>query len=284
MRGPSTNRRCEKPGRRGAASRVLRQMGHSDEPVDGKHRLDTRALCLRSNNGLLISKRAGSGVFGPLGRLRDNARRPGLPVHIRDSECRPVGDPDPGGDLRDVTRLIRGARQGIMFLIEGPRVAKNVMAEILQLLSDRDLFIEGISWSRGNGNKAPIRCEYRVNDQVSIVGEPSSGPPFDGMTVLIDPFGPHPTILTGSHDLSAETSASNQSDLLIIENAPGLAAEYAVHLARLLASYRWRSTMAAARKPTLLSLPANRQMAAAFFQGTRRSEFNFLFGSLSPGL
>jgi hypothetical protein len=248
----------------------------------------TRALCLRSNNGLLIEQAALVRAYLDLwDELRDNAKRPGLPVHIRDSEMSITlwATPTPGGgDLRDVTRLIRGARQGIMFLIEGPRIAKNVMAEILQLLSDRDLFIEGVSWSRGNGNKAPVRCEYRVNDQVSIVGEPSSGPPFDGMTVLIDPFGPHPTILTGSHDLRAETSASNQSDLLIIENAPGLAAEYAVHLARLLASYRWRSTMAAARKPTLLSLQQTDKWQQHFFQGTRRSEFNFLFGSLSPGL
>jgi hypothetical protein len=42
--------------------------------------------------------------------------------------------------------------------------------------------------------------------------------------------------------------------------------------------------MAAARKPTLLSLQQTDKWQQHFFQGTRRSEFNFLFGSLSPGL
>lgn len=68
------------------------------------------------------------------------------------------------------------------------------------------------------------------------------------------------------------------------ENAPGLAAKYVAHLARLLSSYRWRSTMAAARRPTLFSLQQTDKWQQHFFQGTRRSEFNFLFGSLSPGL
>ena len=248
----------------------------------------TGALCLRSNSGLVIESAALVRAYKDLwDELRDDAKRPGLPVHIRERDMSITlwATPTPGrGDLRDVTRLIRGARQGIMFLIHGPRGADSVMGEILRLLSDRDLFIEGISWSRPHGNKGLVRCEYRVNDQVRSAGEPSSGPPFDGATVLIDPFGPHPTIVTGSHDLSAETSARNRSDLLIIENAAGLAAEYAVHVARLLDSYRFRSVMAAARKPTLISLRQTDDWQQHFFEGSRRSEFNFLFGSLSPGL
>lgn len=247
----------------------------------------TRALCLRSNSGILIESAALVRAYLDLwDELRGNAKRPGLPVLIRESEVSMTlwATPTPsGGDLRDVTRLIRGARQGIMFLINKTRAADDVMEEILRLVKDQDLFIEGISWSRG-GNKGLGRCEYRVNDEVRVVGEPSSGPPFDGTIVLIDPFGPHPTVMTGSHDLSAETSARNQSDLLIIENAAGLAAEYAVHVARLLANYRWRSTMARVRNPTAMSLQPTDEWQRRFFDGTRQSEFNFLFGSLSPGL
>ena len=251
----------------------------------------TRALCVRSNSGILIESPALVRAYLDLwDALRDNAKRPGLPVHIRTSGVSMTlwATPTPGGgDLRDVTRLIRGARQGVMFLINKRRAADNVMAEILQLVTDRDLFIEGVSWSR-HGNKDSGRFEYRLNDGVRVVDEPSSGRPFDETIVLIDPFGPHPTIMTGSHDLSAETSARNQSDLLIIENAAALAAEYAVHLARLLANYRFRSAVADMRKltatATSISLQQTDEWQRRFFEGTRRSEFNFLFGSLSPGL
>lgn len=250
----------------------------------------SRALFLRSNSALVVDSPVLARAYLDLwDELHDNASRPRLPFHLRESGMSITvwATPTPGhGDLRDVIRLIRGARQGIMFLFDEQQAAAKVKMEILRLRSDRDLFIEGISWSRHNGNKGLVSCEYRVNDEAPVVGEPSSGPFFDGMIVLIDPFGPHPAIVTGSHDLSKATSIRNQSDLLIIENAPALAAEYAVHMSHQMLGFKWRRYVAAVKKGK--SPPAQLQQTdkwqQPFFEGTRRSEFNFLFGALSPRL
>jgi len=48
--------------------------------------------------------------------------------------------------------------------------------------------------------------------------------------VVVDPFGPHPVVITGSHNLGPKASAENDDNLVIVENAPGLAAEYAVNV------------------------------------------------------
>src|SRR5262249_28277309 len=41
--------------------------------------------------------------------------------------------------------------------------------------------------------------------------------------VLIDPFGAHPILVTGSHNLGPKASGTNDENLLIIRDAPGLA-------------------------------------------------------------
>src|SRR6185369_7564887 len=41
--------------------------------------------------------------------------------------------------------------------------------------------------------------------------------------VLIDPFSDNPVLLTGSHNLGPKASSTNDENLLIIRDAPGLA-------------------------------------------------------------
>ena len=58
--------------------------------------------------------------------------------------------------------------------------------------------------------------------------------------VLIDPFGEHPVLLTGSHNLGPKASGTNDENLLIIRDAPGLAAAYATNIMAVYNQYRWR--------------------------------------------
>ena len=58
--------------------------------------------------------------------------------------------------------------------------------------------------------------------------------------VLVDPFGEHPVLLTGSHNLGPKASGTNDENLLIIEDAPGLAAAYATNIMAIYNQYRWR--------------------------------------------
>jgi phosphatidylserine/phosphatidylglycerophosphate/cardiolipin synthase-like enzyme len=57
--------------------------------------------------------------------------------------------------------------------------------------------------------------------------------------VLIDPFGQNPVLMTGSHNMGPKASQDNDDNLVIIENAPGLAAEYAVNIMGVYGHYKW---------------------------------------------
>jgi len=57
--------------------------------------------------------------------------------------------------------------------------------------------------------------------------------------VVVDPFGPKPVVITGSHNLGPKASAENDDNMVIIENAPGLAAEYAVNIMNVYGHYKW---------------------------------------------
>jgi hypothetical protein len=185
-------------------------------------------------------------------------------------------------DLRDASRLIRGARQGVLFLVNGRRFAASLMADILRLGEDNNLFIEGLSWSP---ERRATKLVHHHGEARNVISTPSFGAEIDSTIVLVDPFGPHPVIMTGSHDLGAETSARDYSDLLIIENVAAVAAEYAVHLIGLFDHYRMRYVLAAlARKPAWIGLQPTDNWQDRYFSGEKRREFNFLFGSLSPGL
>ena len=57
--------------------------------------------------------------------------------------------------------------------------------------------------------------------------------------IVIDPFGKSPVVMTGSHNLGPKASSSNDDNLVIIEGASGLAAEYAVYIMNVYGHYKW---------------------------------------------
>ena len=57
--------------------------------------------------------------------------------------------------------------------------------------------------------------------------------------VLIDPFGDHPVLMTGSHNMGPKASQENDDNMVIVEHAPGLAAEYAVNILGVYGHYKW---------------------------------------------
>jgi Domain of unknown function (DUF4062) len=257
-----------------------------------------RALCLRPNNGILAESvplaRAYLDRWEYLlatrnGKAPRSDRGRSALAHVREHAASTTvwNSPVSGeADLRDASRLIRGARQGVLFLVNGRRFADTLMTDLLRLAGDKDLFIEGLSWSTGRG-RGSVQYVHHLGETRHDLSLSSADPPIDSTIVLVDPFGPHPVVMTGSHDLSTETSARDHSDLLIVENVAGLAAEYAVHLLGLFDHYRMRYALAAlAGKGALqrLHLQTSDEWQDRYFTGAKRREFNFLFGSLSPGL
>jgi phosphatidylserine/phosphatidylglycerophosphate/cardiolipin synthase-like enzyme len=58
--------------------------------------------------------------------------------------------------------------------------------------------------------------------------------------IVIDPFGEHPIVITGSHNLGPKASAVNDDNMVIIANDPVTAQEYAVNIEQVYDQYRWR--------------------------------------------
>jgi phosphatidylserine/phosphatidylglycerophosphate/cardiolipin synthase-like enzyme len=58
--------------------------------------------------------------------------------------------------------------------------------------------------------------------------------------ILLDPFGPNPVVITGSHNLGPRASSKNDDNLNLISGAPGLAAAYATHIHAVYDNFRWR--------------------------------------------
>jgi phosphatidylserine/phosphatidylglycerophosphate/cardiolipin synthase-like enzyme len=59
--------------------------------------------------------------------------------------------------------------------------------------------------------------------------------------VVLDPFGEHPVLMTGSHNLGVKASSENDDNLVILEGAAAapLAIAYAVNILAIFQEYRW---------------------------------------------
>jgi phosphatidylserine/phosphatidylglycerophosphate/cardiolipin synthase-like enzyme len=59
--------------------------------------------------------------------------------------------------------------------------------------------------------------------------------------VVLDPFGEHPVVMTGSHNLGVKASSKNDDNLVILEGAAAapLAIAYAVNIVAIFQEYRW---------------------------------------------
>jgi len=58
--------------------------------------------------------------------------------------------------------------------------------------------------------------------------------------VIADPFGDHPVVMTGSHNLGMKASKENDDNLIIIEGNNALAQAYALNIIAIFQEYRWR--------------------------------------------
>jgi phosphatidylserine/phosphatidylglycerophosphate/cardiolipin synthase-like enzyme len=57
--------------------------------------------------------------------------------------------------------------------------------------------------------------------------------------IVLDPFGEHPVVVTGSHNLGFKAWSKNDDNLIIIEGNGALAAAYAINIVAIFQTYRW---------------------------------------------
>ena len=162
-------------------------------------------------------------------------------------------------DLVFAKKLIRDAEQGVLYLTFNPGKDNTLLNEITALDPEK-LYIHGVANQEPAPGTKPVLRLVRHGKELPPVALYDVLPkplqdiksawflpePFyaavmiHSKVVVIDPFGRRPVVMTGSHNLGPKASGQNDDNLLVIENAPGLAGEYAIHIAFLFAHYQWR--------------------------------------------
>ncbi|HWI96929.1 MAG TPA: hypothetical protein VNS60_12760 [Solirubrobacterales bacterium] len=170
-------------------------------------------------------------------------------------------------DLAEARGLIAAAERGILFEFFNPGRKGTLFNAIMDRVGDDEadggdsLYVHGILNQdpeagaddpalvglihRGQLDEAdpdivlPSKVDSRFGawekeiDRLSLVMIHSK-------VVVLDPFGPKPVVMTGSHNLGPRASKSNDDNLNLIVGVPQLAAAYATHIISVYNAYRWR--------------------------------------------
>ncbi len=167
-------------------------------------------------------------------------------------------------DLVEARKLIAGAKQAILFLMFNPGPRETLLNQIIASAragshGDR-LYIRGAINQDPGTTKNPVELfdqRNREKADFSVVLPaaidtitaywtkelkklPGTFAMVHSKVVLLDPFGAHPVLITGSHNLGPKASGKNDENLLIIRDAPNLAAAYAANIMAIYNQYRWR--------------------------------------------
>jgi phosphatidylserine/phosphatidylglycerophosphate/cardiolipin synthase-like enzyme len=111
-----------------------------------------------------------------------------------------------------------------------------------------------------------------------------SGVHVHSKVVVIDPFGEHPVVMTGSHNLGFKASHANDDNLMIVEGNGPLAAAYAINIIAIYQSYRWNSNVERHRQdPTFFhGLEDDDKWQNGHLSGDHLSEYEFWLGAPGP--
>lgn len=233
-------------------------------------------LCTQANNSVLIDDFNLASEYRKQWDLLKDAGDE-TPADLKDSNTDPR-DPAVGQtpvrlwftptvgqvDLKEARKVITGAKQAILFLMFNPGPKDTLLNEIIDTAragsAGKRLYIHGAINQDPSTTANPVELFQSDNSQkadfevVLPAGIDAATKWFrremkklagtfamvHSKVVLIDPFGAHPVLLTGSHNLGPKASGTNDENLLIIRDAPGLAAAYATNIMAIYNQYRWR--------------------------------------------
>ena len=103
--------------------------------------------------------------------------------------------------------------------------------------------------------------------------------------IVLDPFGDHPVVMTGSHNLGFKASHENDDNLMIVEGNAPLAAAFAANIIAIYQNYRWNSYVEAHRAdPEVWHGLVDTDVLAEQLSDWRRiGEIKFWLGTSSVG-
>ncbi|NGM32586.1 hypothetical protein G4G93_01310 [Methylobacterium sp. DB0501] len=174
-------------------------------------------------------------------------------------------------DLEQAGEIIRGAKDGILFLMFNPGPRGTLFNDIVDLASpsgqhyDPDLYIQGVLNQDPGTAKNPVTLFNRgdrIDANADVVLPAAIKDPFaywhdellklprtfamvHSKVIVVDPYGERPVVMTGSHNMGPKASGVNDENLLIIEGDRDLASQYAGHIMQVYSQYRWRQSVQA---------------------------------------
>jgi len=236
-------------------------------------------LCTQANNGLLVVNTDVAESY--LKQWNDIVRADdATPDTLKESNAKARISPKAKGvtvwftpmleqsDLEQAGGLIAGAKQGILFLMFNPGPRGSLLNDIIELASPASqhyrpqLYIQGVLnqdpgtaknpvtlFNRGNRIDAnqdvvlPAAIDTRLKYWTrELKKAPRAHAMVHSKVVVIDPYGDHPVVMTGSHNLGPKASGVNDENFVIIENHGALASQYATKIMEIYNQYRWRAS------------------------------------------
>ncbi len=236
-------------------------------------------LCTQVQNGLLVERKEVAGYYRKQWTALEEAGDdfPEKLVSGNDSKrSQPLAKGSIGTwfvpvddyvDLVDARRLIAEAKRGILFLMFNPGPSESLFNAIMDRADpssanyDASLYVHGVLNQdpqanskdkalvglihRGELDKADpdIVLPSNVDKRFASWDKEPGGLDIvkvHSKVVVLDPFGPKPVVMTGSHNLGPRASRENDDNLNLIEAEPSLAAAYATHIISVYNAYRWR--------------------------------------------
>jgi phosphatidylserine/phosphatidylglycerophosphate/cardiolipin synthase-like enzyme len=234
-------------------------------------------LCTQANNSILIDdysvateyykqwillKEAGDDTLDALKASNSDARN----LVVDNKTVRLWFTPTIGQvDLEEARKIIEEeSNEAILFLMFNPGPKDTLLNAIIEKAKaggkNRRLYIHGAINQDPSTTKNPVELFGSSNSEKTdfeivlpaAIDEPTKWfvremkklngtfAMVHSKVVLIDPFGSHPILITGSHNLGPKASRTNDENLVIIRDVPGLAAAYATNIMSIYNQYRWR--------------------------------------------
>jgi hypothetical protein len=171
-------------------------------------------------------------------------------------ETKPEDNPPAPSDMAQVFELIRGAKEGILFLLFQPGTPCILDAVLEAQEKKPDLFVRGAATDISmiakyeatlyhRGEEPQVAAAVVPDDpigamQKELLKTPGAHAIIHDKIVVIDPRSDGCKVITGSHNLGYKASYANDENLLIIEGHRRLAEAYATHVMDIYDHYRWR--------------------------------------------
>jgi phosphatidylserine/phosphatidylglycerophosphate/cardiolipin synthase-like enzyme len=236
-------------------------------------------LCTQANNALLIGSASMASAYVDQWKLLVKAGD-ATPDELRTADETPREPAGTSGvtlwftpmaepkDLEQAGALIAGAKHGILFAMFNPGPRGTLLNDIIELASPAspnykpDLYIQGVLNQNPGTEKNPVTLFNRgdridANEDVvlpaaidtrlkfwveELLKLPTAHAMVHSKVVVVDPFGDHPVVMTGSHNMGPKASGVNDENFVIIEGDGALASQYATKIMEIYNQYRWRAS------------------------------------------